>query len=98
MGSMSTIGGVYLTISDDRKKGIEEEKSRYLELQEGRRLDTIPYLNTMYYIPKHIDETEKSNVYFVDYRGEELRIRNHLTDKYRREIEKPSIYLYVLNY
>ena len=30
MGSMSTIGGVYLTISDDRKKGIEEEKSRYL--------------------------------------------------------------------
>ena len=98
MGSMSTIGGVYLTISDDRKKGIEEEKSRSLELQEGRRLDTIPYLNTMYYIPKHIDETEKSNVYFVDYRGEELRIRNHLTDKYRREIEKPSIYLYVLNY
>lgn len=98
MGSMATIGGVYLTISDDRKKRIEEEKNRSLELQERRRLDIIPYLNTMYYIPKHIDEIKKSNVYFVDYSGEELRIRNHLTDKYRREIEKPGIYLYVLNY
>ena len=98
MGSMATIGGVYLTISDDRKKRIGEEKNRSLELRERRRLDIIPYLNTMYYIPKHIDETEKSNIYFVDYSGEELRIRNHLTDKYRREIEKPGIYLYVLNY
>lgn len=98
MGSVATIGGVYLTISDDRKKRIEEEKNRSLELQERRRLDIIPYLNTMYYIPKQVDETEKSNIYFVDYSGEKLRIRYHVTDKYRREIEKPGIYLYVLNY
>ena len=98
IGSMATIGGVYLTISNDRKKRIEEEKNRALELQERRRLDIIPYLNTMYYIPKHIDETEKSNVYFVDYSGEELWIRNHLTDKYKQAIEKPGNYLYVLNY
>ena len=98
MGSAATIGGVYLTISDDREKRIKEEKNRFLEVQERRRLDIIPYLNTMYYIPKHIDETEKTNMYFVDYSGEELGIRNHLTEKYRREIEKPSNNLYVLNY
>lgn len=98
ISSIATIGGVYLTLLDDRKKRKKEEEENEKERKERRRLEIIPYMKSSYFIPRKIEDLDYGERYFVDFTFKEAKVYYHLTFKFKDEVLHSHNSKYLLNY
>lgn len=103
IGSLTTIGGVYFTINNEREKQKEDERKKEKEIKEKKRTDVIPFLGSLYYIPKEMKAFDGKMVRFVEFFGkQDFTQRSYVPSKYIDSAGEKLKYdvdqLYILNY
>lgn len=98
IGSVATIGGVYLTLEHDRKNRRDDDQKRENEAKEKKRLDVIPVLSTRYYVLKNQEPFEGKWFWIVDFSEKEFKKYYNLScdwEKFKRN--QPRKDFFILN-
>lgn len=98
ISSIATIGGVYLTLLDDRKRRQKDEIKRDEEAKERRRQEILPYLKSSFFIPKSEEVFNGSEICFVDFSNQKVKITDYITKRFKEQIDKHKEELYVFSY